>query len=182
VRLHHQQRRSASKQVGFTNTHFGPANRWVAKKSSNVKTLADLKGKTVVSTAGTEPTQADHRDQRRAEPRHEHHLRPTATPEAFQMVGDRPRRRLRDGRHPAGGPGRQLARPGRLRAVEGLPVARAVRDHAAQGRRPRSRRSPTTATADLFKTGKINALYDKWFMKPIPPRNITMNVPAERAG
>src|SRR4029450_6301411 len=41
------------KQVGFTNTHFVTANRWVAKKSSNLKTLNDLKGKTIVSTAGT---------------------------------------------------------------------------------------------------------------------------------
>src|SRR3990170_7465417 len=35
-------------QVWFTMTHFVTANRWVAKKSSNVKKLADLKGKTVV--------------------------------------------------------------------------------------------------------------------------------------
>jgi glutamate/aspartate transport system substrate-binding protein len=41
------------KQVGFTNTYFVTANRYVAKKASNIKTLADLKGKTVVSTAGT---------------------------------------------------------------------------------------------------------------------------------
>src|SRR5437667_4161938 len=41
------------KQVSFTNTHFVTANRYVAKKSSNIKTLNDLKGKTVVSTAGT---------------------------------------------------------------------------------------------------------------------------------
>src|ERR1700675_1845938 len=41
------------KQVWFTNTHFITANRWVSKKASNVKTLADLKGKTIVSTAGT---------------------------------------------------------------------------------------------------------------------------------
>ena len=37
----------------FTITHFVTANRWVAKKASNIKTLADLKGKTIVSTAGT---------------------------------------------------------------------------------------------------------------------------------
>src|SRR4030095_3859981 len=41
------------KQVGFTNTHFVTANRYVAKKASNIKSLADLKGKTVVSTSGT---------------------------------------------------------------------------------------------------------------------------------
>src|SRR5581483_5982606 len=41
------------KQVGFTITHFVTANRWIAKKSSHIKSLADLKGKTIVSTAGT---------------------------------------------------------------------------------------------------------------------------------
>jgi glutamate/aspartate transport system substrate-binding protein len=41
------------KQVSFTNTHFITANRFVSKKSSNLKSLADPKGKTVVSTAGT---------------------------------------------------------------------------------------------------------------------------------
>src|SRR5712692_9319931 len=40
-------------QVWFTITHFVTANRWIAKKSANLKTLPDLKGKTVVSTAGT---------------------------------------------------------------------------------------------------------------------------------
>src|SRR3954465_12258600 len=40
-------------QVSFTITHFVTGNRWIAKKSSNVKSLNDLKGKTIVSTAGT---------------------------------------------------------------------------------------------------------------------------------
>jgi glutamate/aspartate transport system substrate-binding protein len=41
------------KLVWFTITHFVTANRFVSKKASNLRTLADLKGKTVVSTAGT---------------------------------------------------------------------------------------------------------------------------------
>ena len=41
------------KQVWFTNTHFLTASRYVFKKSSNLKSIDDLKGKTVVSTAGT---------------------------------------------------------------------------------------------------------------------------------
>ena len=41
------------KQVSFAMTYFVIANRCVAKKSSNIKTLDDLKGKTIVSTAGT---------------------------------------------------------------------------------------------------------------------------------
>src|SRR5207237_1524210 len=41
------------KQVGFTSTHFVTANRFVSKKSASLKTVDDLKGKTVVSTSGT---------------------------------------------------------------------------------------------------------------------------------
>jgi len=41
------------KQVSFTNTYFLTANRFVSKKANNLKTVNDLKGKTVVSTSGT---------------------------------------------------------------------------------------------------------------------------------
>src|SRR5881397_1407152 len=40
-------------QVWFTITHFVTANRWIGKKSANIRSLPDLKGKTIVSTAGT---------------------------------------------------------------------------------------------------------------------------------
>src|ERR1700757_5035815 len=41
------------KQVWFTNTHFLTASRFVSKKASNIKSIDDLKGKSVVSTSGT---------------------------------------------------------------------------------------------------------------------------------
>src|SRR5437762_8539796 len=41
------------KEVSFTITHFVTANRWVSKKSAKLHKLSDLKGKTIVSTAGT---------------------------------------------------------------------------------------------------------------------------------
>ena len=41
------------KQVGFTITHFLTANRYVTKKSAGIKSVDDLKGKTIVSTSGT---------------------------------------------------------------------------------------------------------------------------------
>src|SRR5207245_2705469 len=39
------------KQVSFTNTHFLTATRFVSKKSSNIKSIDDLKGKPVASTS-----------------------------------------------------------------------------------------------------------------------------------
>jgi glutamate/aspartate transport system substrate-binding protein len=41
------------KQVAFAPTTFVSGNRLLAKKTANVKSIEDLKGKTVVSTAGT---------------------------------------------------------------------------------------------------------------------------------
>src|ERR1700684_3248626 len=41
------------KQIAFTNTHFLTASRFVSKKSSNINSIDDLKGKSVVSTSGT---------------------------------------------------------------------------------------------------------------------------------
>jgi glutamate/aspartate transport system substrate-binding protein len=41
------------KQVAYTNTHFLTASHYVTKVASNIKKIDDLKGKTVVSTAGT---------------------------------------------------------------------------------------------------------------------------------
>lgn len=29
----------------------------------------------------------------------------------------------------------------------------------------------------IYQSGEINAIYDKWFMQPIPPKNINLNVP-----
>ena len=32
-----------------------------------------------------------------------------------------------------------------------------------------------------YKSGEINAIYDKWFLKPIPPKGINLNVPMSDA-
>ena len=33
------------------------------------------------------------------------------------------------------------------------------------------------ALVEIFKSGEINAIYDKWFNKPIPPRGVNLNLP-----
>jgi len=29
----------------------------------------------------------------------------------------------------------------------------------------------------IYKSGEINQIYDKWFLKPIPPKGLNLNVP-----
>jgi glutamate/aspartate transport system substrate-binding protein len=33
------------------------------------------------------------------------------------------------------------------------------------------------AVRSLYKSGRINAIYEKWFLKPIPPKGVNLNVP-----
>ena len=37
------------------------------------------------------------------------------------------------------------------------------------------------AVGDFYKSPEGKANYDKWFMKPIPPKNLTLNVPMSAA-
>jgi len=34
-----------------------------------------------------------------------------------------------------------------------------------------------TAMVGIYKSGEINAIYEKWFLRPIPPKGINLNVP-----
>ena len=162
-------------QVWFTMTHFVTANRWVAKKSSKVKTLADLKGKTIVSTAGTtnikQITEINGQQNLGM-----NIISANGHPEAFQMVET----------------GRAVAfvmddillyslvaqsrNPGdyaiSAEALSVEPYGIMVRkDDAA------FKKVVDTAMAQTYKSGAINEIYAKWFQKPIPPKNINLNVP-----
>ena len=33
------------------------------------------------------------------------------------------------------------------------------------------------AVTQLYKSGQINPIYEKWFQKPVPPKGINLNVP-----
>lgn len=37
------------------------------------------------------------------------------------------------------------------------------------------------ATASLYQSPEITALYDKWFLQPIPPKGLNLNVPLSAA-
>jgi glutamate/aspartate transport system substrate-binding protein len=37
------------------------------------------------------------------------------------------------------------------------------------------------ATAKLYKSGEIEAIYKKWFLSPIPPKGVNLNVPESAA-
>jgi glutamate/aspartate transport system substrate-binding protein len=163
------------KQVGFTNTHFVTANRWVAKKSSNLKSLNDLKGKTVVSTAGTTNIKQI-TELNAAQNLGLNIISANGHPEAFQMV--------ETGRAVAFvmddillySLAAQSRTPG---DYEISPVALSVEPYGIMLRKddPAFQKIVDASTANTYKSGAINAIYDKWFLKPVPPKGINLNVP-----
>jgi glutamate/aspartate transport system substrate-binding protein len=163
------------KQVAFTITHFVTANRYVAKKSSNIKTLNDLKGKTVVSTAGTTNIKwATEENTKRNLGMNIIAAKDHA--EAFLMVDT----------------GRAAAffmddillyslvanakNPGDWMIGS---EAYTVEPYGIMLRRddPAFKKVVDGAVTRLYKSGQINAIYAKWFLKPVPPKGINLNVP-----
>ena len=163
------------KQVGFTITHFVTANRWVAKKSANLRTLQDLKGKTVVSTAGTTNIKGI-TDINTAQNLGLNIISANGHPEAFQMVETgRAAAFVMDdillysltaqSRNPA-----DYAISTEATSVEPYGIMLRKDD-------PAFKKVVDAAMTGLYKSGQINGIYEKWFLKPIPPRNINLNIP-----
>jgi glutamate/aspartate transport system substrate-binding protein len=163
------------KQVGFTITHFVTANRWVSKKSAKLKSLNDLKGKTIVSTAGT--TNIKQITELNAQKNLGMNIiSANGHPEAFQMV--------ESGRAAAFVMDDILlyslaAQSRNPKDYEISAEALSVEPYGIMVRRddPAFKKVVDTAMTNLYKSGEINKIYDKWFQKPVPPKGLNLNVP-----
>jgi glutamate/aspartate transport system substrate-binding protein len=162
-------------QVWFTMTHFVTANRWIAKKSSNINSLADLKGKTIVSTAGTTNIKQI-TEINAAQNLGMNIISANGHPEAFQMV--------ETGRAVAfvmddillyslaaqSSKPKDYAISAEALSVEPYGIMLRKDDAAFK-------KVADDAMSQIYKSGQINAIYDKWFQKPVPPKGINLNVP-----
>jgi glutamate/aspartate transport system substrate-binding protein len=162
-------------QVWFTMTHFVTANRWIAKKSSNIKTLADLKGKTIVSTAGTTNIKQI-TEINTAQNLGMNIISANGHPEAFQMMET----------------GRAVAfvmddillasLAANSRAPGDYEISTVGLSVEPYGIMVRKDDKAFKAVADkamtaVYKSGEINAIYSKWFEKPVPPKGINLSLP-----
>src|SRR6201986_5142393 len=164
------------KQVSFTNTHSLTASRYVFKKSSGIKSIDDLKGKSVVSTAGTtnikQLTEAN-----AARGLNITVVRAKDHAESFLMVEtDRAVAFVMDDILLAS-----------LVAGSKSPDDYVISKDAFSKPEPygimlRKDDAPfkkvvDAATAALYTGGEGQKLYDKWFMTKIPPQGLNLNSP-----
>lgn len=166
-------------QVWFTMTHFVTANRWVSKKSAKLKTLQNLKGKTIVSTAGTTNIKQI-TEINAAQNLGMNIISANGHPEAFQMVET----------------GRAVAfvmddillagLVAQSRSPKDYEISSAALSVEPYGIMVRKDDKAFKAVADkalsqVYKSGQINAIYAKWFQKPVPPKNVNLNLPMSPA-
>jgi glutamate/aspartate transport system substrate-binding protein len=164
------------KEVAFTITHFLTATRVVSRKGSNIKSVEDLKGKTMTSTAGT--TNIKQLTELNTSKNMGMNIIPAnGHPEAFQMV--------ETGR--AIGFAMDDILLYSLAASSRNPSDFAISDFALSLPEPYGimmrkddpafKKVVDNAMTQIYKSGEVNKIYEKWFLKPIPPRNINLNVP-----
>ena len=160
-------------QVAFSDTTFIVSTKFIAKKTSGLRTLADLKGKTVVCTAGTNTLARVNGLNAK------HGLGMTVLTgkdhaESLLMVDT----------------GRAVAFFEDDILLTGLAAnSRNPADYAIGSEAfsidpyalmlPRGdaafKRVADRALTDLYRRGEILTIYDKWFNKPIPPKGTTLN-------
>ena len=164
------------RQVGYTITHFLTANRFIAKKTSNLKTLADLKGKTVVSTSGsTNIKQITELNAQQnlginilAAKDHAEAFLMVDTGRAVAFVMDDILLASLAASH--NNPGLWQISPEALSQPE--PYAIMLRKDD-----PAFKKVVDAAMINVYKSGDINKLYAKWFQSVIPPKGINLNLP-----
>jgi len=163
------------KDVSFANTTFVEEVRIAVKTASNIKSVADLAGKTVATTTGTTSVQTLRKNKRASgmefkELFGKDHsdsflLVETGRADAFVMDGSLLAGLIARAKNPA-----EFKIVGEVLSVE--PIAIMVRKDD-----PAFLKVVNGTIASLTKSGEIYKLYDKWFMQPTPPTGSKVGLP-----
>jgi len=167
------------KVVAFSSTFFVAANRFVSKAAAHLRTLDDLKGRTVVSTIGSTNLKQI------SELNAERNLGLTIIAakdnfEAFRMVEtDRAVAHLMD----------DVLLYATV-ANSASPADYVVSDEALSVEPygillppddPAFKKVVDDVLAATYRSGEINRIYTKWFLSPIPPNGVNLNIPMSAA-
>lgn len=164
-----------AQQVDFSVGIFEIGTRLLSKKDSQYKDFADLKGKNVVTTAGTtserilKAMNADKQMGMNVISAKDHG-------EAFNM--------LESGRAVAfmmddallAGEMAKAKKPADW-AVTGTPQSYEIYGCMVRKGDPDFKKAVDDAIVAYYKSGKVNDSYNKWFQSPIPPKGLNLQFP-----
>lgn len=163
------------KQVAFGLTHFVAGNRVASKRAAGIRGLEDLRGRTVVSTAGTTSIErfAALNARRGLGARL---VAANGHPEAFLMLEtDRAAAFVMDDVLLHGLVAGSRSPRSYVISAEAL----SVEPYGIMLRRsdPAFKNVVDAALRGVYRSGQIDALYRKWFLSPIPPGNVNLAIP-----
>lgn len=163
-----------AKDVGFLNTTYVEEVRIAVKANSGIKGIADLKGKTIATTTGTTSVQHLRKHERAnnvdfKEIFGKDHadsflLLESGRADAFVMDGSILAGNIANAKNPA-----DFKIVGEVLNVE--PIAIMIRKDDAG-----LKKLGNDVIAGLVKSGEMNKLWDKWFLQPIPPKNVKIGL------
>ena len=164
-----------AQQVDFSVGIFEIGTRLLSKKDSAYKDFADLKGKNVVTTAGTtserilKSMNADKQMGMNVISAKDHG-------ESFQMLeSGRAVAFMMDDALLAG----EMAKAKKPTdwAVTGTPQSFEVYGCMVRKGDPDFKKAVDDAIVGIYKSGEINKIYEKWFTTPIPPKGLNLMFP-----
>jgi len=162
-----------AKQVGFTDTIFVIGTRLMTKKESGIKDFADLKGKTVVTTAGT----TSERILRKLN--QDQNLGMSiisANSESFLILSTgRAVAYMMDDALLAGE--RAKSNDPADFVIVGTPQSKESYGCMMRRDDPEFKKVADDAIAKVQTSGEADAIYKKWLMTPIPPKGLNLNFP-----
>ncbi|KQV47815.1 MULTISPECIES: amino acid ABC transporter substrate-binding protein [unclassified Duganella] len=162
-------------QVAFAPTMFVISSRLLAKKSANIQTLEDMKGRVLVATAGTTTLKqmTIMNNERKLGMKI---LIGKDHPESFLM--------LETGRAEAEANDDILlaAQVATSKAPVDFAVSKEAMSVEPYGIMMRKNDMPFKKSVDealrkVYQSDEIQRIYKKWFLSPIPPRGVNLNFP-----
>ena len=163
------------KQVSFGPTYFVINVTAAVKKASGIKQLAHLNGRTISTTSGTTsvPLLKQYEKTKNVAIRE---IYGKDHAESFLLLSqDRSAAFVMDDILLAG----QIANSGRPQDFMIIPESLRQEPYSMMLRKddPQFKALVDRTIGGVMKSGEVNAIYAKWFMRPIPPKGVNMNFP-----
>jgi glutamate/aspartate transport system substrate-binding protein len=162
-------------QVAFGPTYFLINVTAAVKKTSNISTIAELNGKTVSTTSGTTSVPLLRTYQRGSEIRVKEIYGKDHAEAFLLMAEDRAAAFVMDDILLAG----QIANAKRPELYKILPESLRQEPYSMMIRKddPQFKTLVDKSVGDVMRSGEIVAIYERWFTKSIPPRNLNLHFP-----
>jgi ABC-type amino acid transport substrate-binding protein len=171
--------KARAEMVEFAPTHFVGSVAVAVKKNSGITSMAQLDGKTVATVAGSTSIQLL-RAYRKNEKADIGELSGKDTGETFLLLqSDRAAAMVLEDVQLAG----LIARSGSTGEYKILDERLRDEPYGFMLRKddPQFKALVETTLTTLMKSGEINQIYTKWFMRPVPPSNANLSFPMSPA-